>query len=104
MIRRDYILRMIQDFFGILSRIKSLKQGQHWREATGELDEALMKLAGSGPETVARLSDTELLARLIQGEPSQVVHVKTLILSALLKEAGDLAADRDRTAEARACY
>ena len=51
---------------------------------------------------MAQLSETDLLAKLIQGEPTQVVRDKTLILSALLKEAGDLAAEQDRPKESRA--
>ena len=41
---------------------------------------------------MAALSETELLAKLIEGEPTQVVHQKTLLLVSLLNEAGDLAA------------
>jgi len=46
---------------------------------------------GTGPHEVSRLSETALLARLIQGEPTQVVREKMLLLTALLKEAGDVA-------------
>ncbi|MFI5338141.1 MAG: DUF6483 family protein, partial [Opitutales bacterium] len=47
---------------------------------------------------------TELLARLFRGEPTQVVHEKALMLTALLKEAGDIAAAQERTGESRSCY
>ena len=53
---------------------------------------------------MAHLSETELLARLIRGEPTQAVREKTLILTALLREAGDLAARQARAEESRACY
>jgi hypothetical protein len=104
MIRRDYILRMIQDFFEVLSRIKGLKKDQLWREAGGTVDAEFQRLIGSGAVAVARLSETELLARLIRGEPTQVVREKTLMLSALLKEAGDVAVAQDRFEEGRSCY
>jgi hypothetical protein len=104
MIRRDYILRMIQDFFEVLSRIKALKKGQLWGEAGGTVGKEFEKLIGSGAEAVAQLSETELLARLIQGEPTQVVREKTLMLCTLLKEAGDVATAQDRPEEGRSCY
>jgi hypothetical protein len=104
MIRGDYILRMIQDFFEVLSRIKALKKGQLWCEARGTVDAEFQKLIGSGAEAVAQLSETELLARLIQGEPTQVVREKTLMLCTLLKEAGDVATGQERLQEGQACY
>jgi hypothetical protein len=50
------------------------------------------------------MSETELLAKLIQGEPTQVVHHKALLLTTLLREAGDLAVAQDRPADGRTCY
>ena len=96
MIRRDYLLRMIEEFIQMLSRIKSLKREQLWREAAVSVEEEFHKLIESGGVTAARLSDTELLAKLIQGEPTQAVREKMLILTALFKEAGDLAVAQDR--------
>lgn len=104
MIRRDYILRMIEQFMQALSRIRSLKKGQRWDEASETLDAEFQRLIGAGPQTVARLSETELLARLVEGEATQVVRHKTLILTALLKEAGDVAAAQDRSEDSRECY
>jgi hypothetical protein len=103
-IRRDYILRMIEEFIQALARISALKKGQHWQEAAGVVDEEFQRLIGTGAQAVARLTETELLARLIRGEPTQAVHEKTLILTALLKEAGEVAATQGREEESRACY
>ena len=104
MIRRDYILRMIEEFFEVLARIDRLKHGQLWREAAGTVDEQFQRLVGADSKAVTELSDTELLARLIRGEPTQVVQEKALMLTALLKKAGDVAAGQERTSESRACY
>jgi len=104
MIRRDYILRMIEECIRALARINSLKQGQHWNEASEELDAEFKKLFGDGAQAVARLSETELLARLMQDGPTHTLREKTLILTTLLKEAGDVAAAEDRTEESRECY
>src|SRR5712671_3527750 len=104
MIRRDYILRMIEEFMQALSRIRSLKKDQHWQEATIALDEEFNRLIGEGAQAVARLTETELLAMLIRGEPTQVVHTKTLMITTLLKEAGDLASARGEPEASRASY
>jgi len=104
MIRRDYILRMIEECIRALARIHSLKQGQRWNEASDELDAEFKKLLGDDAQTVACLSETDLLARLMQDGPTHALRDKTLILTTLLKEAGDVAAAADRTEASRECY
>ena len=104
MIRRDYILRMIEEFIQALARVNALKQDQRWQEAAGVVDEEFQRLIGMGAQAVARLTETELLARIIRGEPTQAVRDKTLMLTALLKEAGDVAALEERAEESRSCY
>ncbi len=104
MIRRDYLLRMIAEFLELLSRLQSLKRGQLWGEATGLINAEFERLIGAGAEAVERLSETELLAKVIQGEPTQVVRDKTLMLTALLKEAGDAAAAQGREEQSRAFF
>src|SRR5208283_4519301 len=104
MIRRDYILRMIQEFIQMLSRIQALKKDRRWQEASGIVDEEFKRLTGLDAESVTRLTETGLLAKLIQGEPTQAVHDKLLMLTALLKEAGDVAAAQDRLEQSRACH
>src|SRR5437870_1741629 len=104
MIRRDYILRMIEEFIQALARIKSLKKSQQWHDATGSMDEEFKKLVGTDAQGAAQLNETELLARLIQGEPTLAVREKTLMLAALLKEASDLATEQRRDSESRVCY
>jgi len=103
-IRRDYILRMIEEFMQALARIRSLKQGQRWDEASGELDDELKKFIGSDWRTVARIPETELLARLMQDGPTHVLSAKTLIVTTLLMEAGDVATAGDATPEGHECY
>ena len=104
MIRRDYILRMIEEFAQALARIRSLKGSQRWGEASAALDAELIRLFGDGAQAVARLSETELLARLMQDGPTHVVRDKTLMLTTLLTEAGDVASAEDRMDEGRECY
>lgn len=104
MIRRDYILRMIEECIRALARISSLKQDQRWNEASEELDVEFKKLIGDGARAVAQLSEAELLARLMQDGPTHALRDKTLILTTLLKEAGDVAAAAARMQDSRECY
>jgi hypothetical protein len=103
-IRRDYILRMIEEFFEMLSRLDAQKRGQLWQEASGTLDEEFQRLVGTGAEGVARLSETELLALLVESGPTQVAQTKVLMLARLHKEAGDVAAANSQVDQSRACY
>lgn len=104
MLRRDYIIRMIEEFFRALATIRSLKNQREWREAADAIEEQCKVLIGAGTAAVATLSDTELLARMLQGEPTQMLHQKTVLLSALLKEAGDVAKMEGNAARASDCY
>ena len=104
MIRRDYLLRLIEEFMQALARIRSLKSGQRWKEASGELDSEFQRLIGDGSQAVARLSETALLVRLMHNGPTHLVRDKTLMLTALLTEAGEVAAEEKRGEESRECY
>jgi len=104
MIRRDYILRMIEEFAQALARMRSLKGSRRWGEASAILDAEFKKLIGDGAQAVARLSETELLARLMKDGPTHLVRDKTFLLTTLLAEAGDFAAAEDRVDESRECY
>ena len=104
MIRRDYILRMIEECIRALAGIASFKQEQRWDKASEALDGELQRLVGSDAQAVARLSETDLLARLMRDGPTHALREKTLILTTLLKEAGDIAAGENRVEESRKCY
>jgi hypothetical protein len=104
MIRRDYLLRMIEEFAQALARIRALKSGRCWGQASGALDEEFQRLTGAGAQVVARLPEAELLARLMQDGPTHLMRDKTFILTTLLQEAGDIAAAEERTDDSQACY
>jgi len=95
---------MIEEFFQALSRIKSLKGAQQWREANAGIDEEFQRLMGMDAQAVAQLSETELLAHIVRGEPTLAVREKTLILATLLKEAGDVLTEQGREDEGRTSY
>lgn len=95
---------MLAEFFEVLSRIRARKQAQQWREAEGSVNEELQRLTGHSPEALLKLSDAELLASLIRGEPTLAVREKAGMVTALLKEAGDIAVAENRSRESIAFY
>ncbi|HTX22539.1 MAG TPA: DUF6483 family protein [Candidatus Aquilonibacter sp.] len=104
MLRRDYILRMIEEFVQTLARLKALKNEQRWGEVSEKLEDGFKKLLGEGAQTATRLSEEELRVRLMQEGPTQLVREKTLMLATLLKEAGDVAAAEGKLDEGRNCH
>ena len=104
MIKRDYLLRMIEEFVQALARLRSLKKAQLWNEAAGVTEDEFRRMLGLGAAEAVRLTETELLARLIAGAPTQAVRERTLVLATLLKEAGDLASNTNQPEEARCFY
>jgi hypothetical protein len=80
------------------------EKGQRWQEAEDIVDDEFQKFLGTGAEGLARLTETELLAKLLEGEPTQAVRDKTLLLVTILQEAGDLEFMQDRTERGRAFY
>jgi len=104
MIRRDYLLRQIEQFVAILTKIAGLAKNEQWQEAASSVAGEFQRLAGvNGPE-ILRMSETELLASLIQGEPTLLVESKAFMLATLLKISGDLAAGQGRLEESRKYY
>src|SRR5262245_133812 len=104
MIRRDYILRMVEEFIRVLAQIRVLKKEGRVEMAADLIDREFQRLIGKGSEAVSGLSETELLAFSIAGEATQAARDKRLILTTLLKEAGDLAAEQGRIHESRDAY
>jgi hypothetical protein len=104
MIRQDYILRMIEELQRVLASIAALKEERRWQEITGTVDEQFTQLLEVDAAEAARLSDTDLMARLVHGETTRFVREKTQFLITLFKEAGDAAVAQDQAEQGRAFY
>ena len=104
MIRRDYIIRLIEEFAEALARIRALKKDRQLKEASSLTEEEFKRITGIDSDALLKLSETELLARLIETEPLHAVREKMFFLTTLLKEAGDIATAEGRVDEGRACY
>jgi len=104
MIRRDYIVEMIEEFAQTLMRIRALRQGGRWAEAWQAVDAECEKIAAAGARNLARLSETELLARVAKDQPTQTVRARLFLVISLLQEAGDIATAEGRLEDAREIY
>ncbi len=100
MFRRDYVIKMIEECMQALMRIRQFRKDGRWQEAQSALDEEFQKLAALGPKGIAALSETELLARRMQDQPTQAVHDRLFMAIALLSEAGEIAAAENRAGDA----
>src|SRR5258708_15188244 len=83
---------MVGEFFEVVGRIRALQKGQQWSAAGQLTNEELQRILGLDASALVRLTETELLARLIRSESTLAVREKTLLVATLLKEAGDIAA------------
>jgi hypothetical protein len=97
-------LRQIEQFVAMLAKITGLAKDEQWQEASAVTAGEFQRLTGMDAWEVVRLSETELLARLIQGEPTHVVESKAFMLATLLKTNGDLIAGQGRLEESRQYY
>jgi hypothetical protein len=104
MIRRDYILRMIEECIQALAQIRALRQNRRLAEAQKVVDAQCEKLAGAGAENLVQLSETELLARLARDQPTQVVRDRLCFIISFLQEAGEIAIAEGRVAQGREIF
>lgn len=102
MIRRDYILVMIEEFGRVLAQLKASRNGLRWDEAQQAIDAQCQILAAANSTQLAQLSETELIARLAQGQPGVVVRQKLYFLVTLFEEAAATQAAQAKDAQARA--
>ena len=103
MMRRDYILRMIEQIGQALARVQRHVSEREYPEADDALEKTLAELLGPGVD-VTQLSEAELLAKLTIDGPTLMVKEKTLILISLLNEAGSLRLAQGREAEGQDCW
>lgn len=104
MIRRDYILRQLEQFAAMLAKITGLARNEQWQEASTMTAAELQRLTGVEVRALLQLSESALLARLIESETTLTVESKIFMVATLLKTEGDTLAGQDRTSESREFY
>ncbi|HUD47761.1 MAG TPA: DUF6483 family protein [Candidatus Baltobacteraceae bacterium] len=104
MIRRDFIVRMIEEMGRALAQIRALRRSGRSDAARQVVDSECEKLAALGVTGIVGLSQTELLARVSEGQLAQTVHLRTSAVVTLLREAAEIGGDEDKPEEARKLY
>jgi tetratricopeptide (TPR) repeat protein len=103
MIQRDYVLRAIEEAVQVLARLAFLRKEQP-EAAEALLETKFQELLGLGAEQIAILPESDLLARIVTGGPTQLARIKCFFLVALLKDTGMLYEAQQRFDQSRVCY
>jgi hypothetical protein len=90
--RRDYIIRLIEEFGVLWARLVEQMRGGNIPAARLTLDQAYQRLLGMTPADVHAMPIGHLVARISLGAPPDDARSQCWILCALLRSEGDLAA------------
>ena len=102
MVRKDYILRMIEQIVAVIHELAGLKIAQNYAAALGLLDATYPRLTGLDGDVLRNAAPETLLQLLSFGG---VLDANRCIAAAeLLKEDGDIRAALDQDSVAYACY
>jgi hypothetical protein len=93
MFKRDYIMKMIEQFSNVLAKVIGLKSANKIEETQQVLNEALHHFTGLSEATIESLSYKDLI-NLVSGV-KEVNTEKCFILAELLKEKADVYASLD---------
>jgi hypothetical protein len=104
MIRRDYLLRQIEEFVAVLTRMAGLTKAGQWVEASKTASSQFKVLAGADVKELLRMSDTELLARLAESDTGYGIQDRIFMVVRLFKEHGDILRAQGKIEESHASY
>ncbi|HXC37127.1 MAG TPA: DUF6483 family protein [Candidatus Acidoferrales bacterium] len=104
MIRRDYLLRQLEQFVVVLEKLAGLGKAGKWDEASSVAGSQFKALAGAEPAELLAMSDTDLIAHLSEGNTSYGIHERFSMVARLFKENGDILRAQGRIEESHACY
>ncbi len=95
MIRRDYIIRVIEQFGAVWSQIVAQIGNGLLPTARGTLDRAYADMLGLDGDALRALRPAEIIARLRLSAAPEVANDRALVIAALFKGEGDLALASD---------
>lgn len=104
MIRRDYLLRQIEEFVAVMAKLAGLGKSAKWEEASSTASSQFKVLAGADVTDLLRMTDTDLLAHLAEGDTIIGIQDRILMVARLFKENGDILKGQGRIEESHACY
>ena len=90
MIRRDYILRIIEEFVGVIHRVFNLTSRGQYDAAHDEIERALHELIHFDSDAALRATEQELVARMQILSVDEDWHARTLVVATLLAAEGDI--------------
>ncbi len=88
MIRKDYIMRLIEQFSSALMKIILHKETKEYTQALFEIDTAYKTLLGFDPEFVKAVPEDELVGMMTSG--GSIDSNKCIILAELLREEAEI--------------
>ncbi len=97
MIKRDYVLRLVEQLGQAVAQILKFRQRGQYEAALGVIDRISRQFSGLGVDSLARLSANELSALLTFDQPAETACEKCVSLAALLKQQGAIAAEQGHT-------
>jgi hypothetical protein len=104
MFRRDYIIRLIEEFGILWARLVEHLRGGDVPAARLVIDTAYQRLLGLTPDEVLALPPAHLMARLQLGATPEAGREQCWMMSALLRAEGDLARTAGQEAAALQFY
>ena len=104
MIRRDYLLRQIEEFVAVMTKLLGLAKNEQWKEASTVVGGQFNAIAGANADELLRMSDTELLVQLVQDGPTHLLESKIFLLATLFKAQGDVLAGQGKLEESGPYY
>jgi hypothetical protein len=104
MIRRDYLLRQLEQFVVVLEKLAGLGKAGKWDEASCVAGSQFKALAGAEAGELLAMSDTELIARMAEGDTIYGIQERISMVARLFKENGDVLRGQGKVEESHACY
>ncbi len=90
MIRRDYLLRIIEEFVGVIHRVLGLTERDQYEAAHAEIEGALQELIHLDSDAALLATEQELLARMQILSVDEDWHARCLLVATLLAAEGDI--------------
>ena len=90
MIRRDYILRIIEEFVGVIHRVFNLTSRGQYDAAHAEIERSLHELIHFDSDAALRATEQELVARMQLLSVDEDWRARCLVVATLLAAEGDI--------------
>ena len=104
MIQRDYLMRMVEEFFKMLSILLDSKNGGDLREIEKNLDLAAEKILGMDRKTLCEIDPSQLKQELIRSGSTHEFIARAQVMSRILTESAELAEREGRERDSVELY